>query len=78
MKVNWTYFTLKTSVLLLILASLPLTYSIPVCLFVTWGYQYVIALVFGWKVMPTMDTLCFVGTDKARANIMSIFIFEQT
>ena len=78
MKVNWTYFSLKTSILVLLLAAFPLKLSLPLCLFVTWSYQYLVALLNGVHVMPTMDTLCLAGDSTAVANMMSIFLFEIT
>lgn len=65
MKTNLSAFFLKTSVLVAVLATVPLPYSIPLCLFLTWGYQYVIGFFFGLKVMPSMDMVCFFGDDKA-------------
>ena len=31
----------------------------------------------GLKVMPTLDLVCFAGTEKARANIMSATFVED-
>lgn len=77
MKVNHTYFFLKSAVLVLILAILPLKLAIPACLVLTWCYQYFVALVFGLKVMPTMDLVCFFGDEKARVNFESCTIVDN-
>ena len=78
MKVNLVAFFAKSSVLILILASpLPLRYSIILCLFLTWVYQYVVALIFGVHAMPSMDMACFLGNDKARVNFMSATYLER-
>lgn len=72
-------FVLKMSVLVLILASgLPLKYSLPLCLFVTWVYKYLIALLYGVHAMPSMDVACFLGTsDAARVNFISVTTTER-
>lgn len=76
MKVDKTAFAIKSSVLLLILAALPLRWSILTCLFVTWVYQYIIAIIYNCKAMPSMDTVCFMGEDTARVNFMSAQMCE--
>ena len=77
MKVDVGPFLVKSSVLLLILAWQPLCNAIPLCFFVTWAYQYVIAFIFGVHAMPSMDTICFMGNDKARVNFISITTIER-
>ncbi len=68
---------LKTSLLILICALLPVKQAIPACLFTIWIYQYIIAFFFGVRKMPTMDAACFYGTDKANVNIMSYTILDR-
>jgi hypothetical protein len=77
MKVNFTYFVIKTLVLIAILLALRPLYAIPLCLFVTWAYQYVIAFIYGVHAMPSMDTVCFFGNDEARVNFMSVTVTER-
>ena len=71
MKLSLSYFLLKSSFLVLILASLPLKYSIPLCFLLTWIYQYVIAFIFRVHPMPSLDMLCFAGDDTCQANVLS-------
>jgi hypothetical protein len=40
-------------------------------------YPYIIAAIYGVKVMPTMDMACFFGDDTARANIMTAITSEK-
>lgn len=77
MKVDYVSYFLKTSVLIILLASLPLKYSISACIFAAWAYQYAIAVIFGVHVMPTMDMICFLGNDKANANWISFTVIEK-
>ena len=72
MKVNIGLVILKTSTLIPFLFLFPLYYSIPIVIFVTWVYQYIVAYTFGVKVMPTADVGCFMMDDKSRANFMSV------
>ena len=77
MKVDYPAFLTKTSIILVILALLPLPYSILVSLFVTWAYQYLIAFWHGVHAMPTMDTVCFLGDDDVRVNFISFTIIDK-
>ena len=77
MKVDQLAFFSKTALLLLILVLTPWPWSIPVGLFVTWAYQYVIALFYGVHVMPTMDTVCFMGDEDIRVNVISLTMIEK-
>jgi len=58
-------------------ASIPWHCSVPTCLILIWGYQYLIALLFRVKVMPTMDVACFFGNDKATVNFMSATVIDR-
>lgn len=78
MKVDYPAFLTKTAVLVLILALLPFPYSILLGLFVTWGYQYLVAFAYGAIVMPTMDTVLFIGDDDVRINFISFTIIEKS
>jgi hypothetical protein len=71
MKVVYTAFLTKLGVLLAIIWALPLSWSIPLCLLLTWGYQYVIAAIYGVHAMPTMDALCFAGQEDIRVNFIN-------
>ena len=62
---------------MLILAVAPLPWSFPLCLFVTWAYQYLIAFYYGVHVMPTMDMACFLGDDDIRVNFISFSVIEK-
>ena len=77
MKVSTSCLLLKTSVIILIFAAFPLKIAIPVALFVTWVYQYIVALFMGVKVMPTMDMVCFYTSDKSTVNFMSNNLVEK-
>jgi len=37
-----------------------------------------VAAALGLKVMPTMDAVCFVGSDKSNTNFMSITLIDKT
>ena len=71
MKVVYTAFLTKLGVLLAMLWALPLSWSIPLCLLLTWGYQYVVAAIYCVHAMPTMDALCFAGQEDIRVNVMT-------
>ena len=77
MKVRPVPFIAKASALVLILAALPLPYSIIICIFVTWVYQYLIAWFYGVDAMPSMDTVGFLSEDTARTNIFSVTEIEK-
>jgi hypothetical protein len=68
----------KTALILLVLLLTPWPWTIPVVAFVTWGYQYVVAWFYGVKCMPTMDTLCFMGNDDIRTNVISHTTIERS
>lgn len=68
----------KTALILLVLLLTPWPWTIPVAAFVTWGYQYVVAWFYGVKCMPTMDTLCFMGNDDIRTNVISHTTIERS
>lgn len=67
----------KTALLLLVMFMTPWPYTIPVAAFLTWGYQYLIAWCFNVKIMPTMDSLCFMGDDNIRVNVISFTTIER-
>ena len=68
----------KFAVLLAVLAlPLPWTTAIPLCLFVTWAYQYLVAFAFGVHVMPSMDSACFLGQDTSRINFISVTTIDR-
>lgn len=71
MKVDYPSFFVKTGAIVAIFATLPFGKAIIASFFVTWVYQYIVALIFGVKAMPTMDALCFIGDDTAVANFSS-------
>lgn len=77
MKVDYQYFFLKLSVLILLLALFPVKWSIPLCLFLTWVYQYIVAAICGVHPMPTMDMVCFFGDDKTNVNFISFTIIDK-
>ena len=77
MKVVYTAFLTKLGVLLAILWAVPLPWSIPLCLLLTWGYPYVIAMIYGVHAMPTMDALCFAGQDDIRVNVMTFAFIDR-
>ena len=76
MKVNHNYFLLKCAPLVAIFATLPFWQAALVSLFLTWAYQYVVALICGAVAMPTMDNLCFLGDSTAIPNFMSVTTIE--
>ena len=42
-------------------------------------YRYIIALIYGVRVMPIMDVATFLGSEESRPNIMcSILLEKQT
>jgi hypothetical protein len=77
MKIDLKYSIIKSAFLVAILAAFEMCYAIPLCIFVTWGYTYVIALLFGVHVMPTMDNIVLIGDEKALVNFMSITEFDS-
>jgi hypothetical protein len=76
MKIDYTFVLIKTGVLIALLATLPLIYAIPACIILTSIYQYVFAAVLGYKVMPIVDFTCFLGTEKANANCVSVTVAD--
>ncbi|CDW90218.1 diacylglycerol o-acyltransferase [Stylonychia lemnae] len=76
MKTNITYSLIKTGVLLAFVSMFPCKWMIPAAIFVTLIYQYVIAIIFGMRVMPSMDVACFYTIDKATVNFMSCTLIE--
>ena len=40
------------------------------------GYQFVIAKIFGLKMMPAMDQACFISSSKSNVNYVSVTFFE--
>jgi hypothetical protein len=77
MKIDLVPCVIKFSVVALIFFSLHLTKAVITALFVTWAYQYVIAFFFGVKAMPSMDTICFMGSDVTRVNFISCSFTER-
>lgn len=79
MKNNMTSTLLKYGVIFTILAIPSLTWynSILLSLFVTWFYQYVIALIYGVHAMPSMDSICFLSKDTARINFISVTTVDK-
>jgi hypothetical protein len=77
MKVNHTSVAIKFALVFLILVSIPWYCSIPTILIMTWGYQYIVALIFNVHVMPTMDMICLIGDDKTQVNFMSLTQIEK-
>ena len=39
-------------------------------------YQYVVALLFGLKVMKPMDQACFISSSKSNINFVSVSFFD--
>lgn len=77
MKVDYPAMLMKFGCLALILTAVPYPYSLLVCLFATWAYQYVIAFAYGIHAMPTMDQMVFLGRNDIRANIISFTIIDN-
>jgi hypothetical protein len=77
MKVNFAITLVKTSLLAPLFIALPLCQALLASVLVILLYPYLIALVFGVKVMPTTDLSTFFGSDKARVNIMSFTLTEK-
>jgi len=77
MKVEVQACLTKTALILLLFWMTPSPWNLPLTLFVTWCYQYVIAYMYGVHAMPTMDSLCFMGDDDTHANIISITFIEN-
>jgi len=70
---------LKFGVLLLIFSwpHLSWSWAITLSLFLTWLYQYLIALVCGVHAMPSMDAACFIAKDTALINFISVTTIER-
>ena len=77
MKVDIGACLSKSALILLVLTVTPWPWTIPVAAFVTWVYQYLVAWYYGVKCMPTMDSLCFMGNDDIRVNIISFTTIER-
>lgn len=77
MKTNLTLTLVKTGILLALVAMCPCAYMIPAAAVIVLTYQYLIALVFKVRVMPSMDMACFFGHDKANTNFMSFTVVDQ-
>lgn len=77
MKIHLGYFFLKFGIILAIFAVLPFLYALLLATFLTWAYQYFVALVYGLKVMPTMDMICFYSDDTSKVNFMSTNFIEK-
>jgi hypothetical protein len=77
MKIDTASCLMKFSILLLVLALFPLPYSLILAIFLTWVYQYVIAIIYGVHAMPTMDSMCFLGADTSRTNFISFTIIDK-
>lgn len=69
-------YLVKTAFLACLLYLLPWTYSLPLCLLSTLVYKYILAWICGAHAMPSMDTACFLGYDKARVNFFSVTTIE--
>ena len=68
----------KFAALLALLAlPLPWTTTIPLCLLLTWAYQYLVAFAFGLHVMPSLDSACFLGKDTSRTNFISVTTVDR-
>jgi hypothetical protein len=77
MKVDYPAFLTKLALLGLIFAICPFPWSLPLAMFLTWGYMYAVALVYGVHVMPSMDAVCFLGNDDTRINFISFTVIEK-
>ena len=82
MKVDIVACLSKTALILLVVFLAPWPWTLPIAALITWGYQYAIAWYYGVHCMPTMDSLCFMGDDDIRVNVISLttmerFSFEQ-
>ena len=77
MKLDIPSFILKTSVLVLILAYFSFPYSLLLCLLLLWGYQYIIAFIYGVNVMSTIDSIFFFGDEEVRPNFMSVVVIDK-
>ncbi len=77
MKIVYSTVITKFGLLGVILAVVPFPWSLIACLFATWVYQYIVALIYGVKVMPTMDTMCFLGDNDIRVNFMSVTVVDR-
>jgi hypothetical protein len=77
MKVNYLLTLFKTSLLVPLYLTFPLCHALLATIAVIVVYPYIIAAIYGVKVMPTMDMACFFGDDTARANIMTAITSEK-
>ena len=77
MRIQWTYFILKFSVIIAIFAAINWRYAVPLIYFVTWVYQYVIGFFLRIHPLPSLDILCFCGTAACKANCISVTFFEK-
>ena len=51
--------------------------SLAICAVATVGYQYIIALLMGYVVIPGMDAATFVSSSKTNANCLNISYYDQ-
>ena len=77
MKIEVLACVTKSALIFLLFWITPWPWNVPLTLLVTWGYQYLIAIVYGVHAMPTMDSLSFMGNDDTHANIISITYIEK-
>lgn len=77
MRVNQNWFAIKLALIALIITLSSWKVAILSYIVYTLILPYIIALIFGVKVMPSMDMGCFYGNDdKSRTNFMSATFFE--
>ena len=69
MRVDPVATVTKFCVLIPLIALLP--FSLPLILIAIIAYPYIIAKIYGLKVMPSMDRACFYGDDITNINFMS-------
>lgn len=77
MKINYSLFLIKSSIFPVLFALLPWLQALIASVVITWCYRYVIALVLGLKVVPSMDLGCYMGVEESKTNIMSMAVFER-
>ena len=77
MKIKLSTTLLKSSVLVIVLAALPIKLAIPVCLLIIVIYPYLVALLYGVRAMPALDSACFYGIERSNVNIMSYTILDR-
>ena len=77
MKIDWEATAVKSGIIVCVFALLSFWQALIFSLVLTWGYQYPIAFLLGYKVMPTMDTVCLIGPSTSNVNFISVTQIDQ-